>query len=152
VKGILVVVERDWLELVERESRASFALGRVDRSQPAWTQTGDPWLLATGEPPLVVARARFVEHELLTVDEAFDRYGYGTGALTVDHALAQLARGPDGGALSQDDLFGWVALADLESVGRPFGARELEALGIRPGPPGEPLRLDDAQVAALLGG
>jgi hypothetical protein len=152
MRGILIVVERDWLELVERESRASFALGRLDRSQPAWTQPGDPWLLATGEPPLVVASARFVEHELLTVDEAFDRYGYGTGALTVDHALAQLARGQDAGAVSPDELYGWVALADLESVGRPHGARELEALGIRPGTAGEPLRLDDAQVAALLGG
>jgi hypothetical protein len=152
MRGILIVVERDWLELVERESRSSFVLGRLDRSQPAWTQPGDPWLLATGEPPLVVASARFVEHELLTVDEAFDRYGYGTGALTVDHALAQLARGQDAGAISPDELYGWVALADLESVGRPHGARELEALGIRPGTPGEPLRLDDAQVAALLGG
>ena len=102
--------------------------------------------------PLVVGRARFVEHELLTVEEAFDRYGYGTGALSVDHALAQLARGQDAGAISPDDLVGWVALAELESVGRPFGARELAALGIHPGPAGEPLRLDDAQVAALLGG
>ena len=57
VRGILIVVERDWLELVERESRESFALGRLDRSQPAWTQPGDPWLLATGDPPLVVASA-----------------------------------------------------------------------------------------------
>ncbi|MEO9176036.1 MAG: hypothetical protein ABI317_11045 [Gaiellales bacterium] len=151
MRGILIVVERDWLELVERESRASFVLGRLDRSQPAWTQAGDPWLLATGEPPLVVASSRFVEHELLTVDEAFDRYGYGTGALTVDHALAQLWRGQDAGSAAPDELYGWVALADLESVGRPHGARELEALGIQPGPAGEPLRLDDAQVAALLG-
>ena len=51
MRGILVVVERDWLELVERESRASFALGRLDRSQPAWTEPGDPWLLACGDPP-----------------------------------------------------------------------------------------------------
>jgi hypothetical protein len=152
MRGILVVVERDWLELIERESRSSFALGRLDRSQPAWTEAGDPWLLACGDPASVVASARFVEYELLTVEEAFDRYGYGTGALSVDHALAQLARGQEAGAVSPDDLLGWVTLADLESVGRPFGARELEALGIRPGPPGEPLRLDDAQVAALLGG
>ena len=70
----------------------------------------------------------------------------------MDHALAQLARGQEAGSVSPDELYGWVALADLESVGRPHGARELEALGIRPGPAGEPLRLDDAQVAALLGG
>ena len=152
MRGILVVVERDWLELIERESRSSFALGRLDRSQPAWTEAGDPWLLACGDPASVVASARFVEYELLTVEEAFDRYGYGTGALSVDHALAQLARGQEAGAISPDDLVGWVALAELESVGRPFGARELAALGIRPGPAGEPLRLDDAQVAALLGG
>jgi hypothetical protein len=151
VRGILISVERDWLELVERESRASFALGRLDRSQPAWTEPGDPWLLATGEPPLVVASATFVEHELLTVDEAFDRYGYGTGALTVDHALAQLARGGSE-PVSEDELYGWVALADLESVGRPHSARELAALGIHPAAAGEPVRLDDAQVAALLGG
>jgi hypothetical protein len=150
VRGILISVERDWLELIERESRESFALGRLDRSQPAWTEAGDPWLLATGEPPLVVASATFVEHELLTVDEAFDRYGYGTGALTVDHALAQLARG-SGEPVSEDELYGWVALADLESLGRPQSARELGALGIAPGPTGEPVRLDDAQVAALLG-
>ena len=151
MRGILVVVERDWLELVERESRSSFALGRLDRSQPAWTQAGDPWLLAVGDPAAVVARARFVEYELLTVDEAFDRYGYGTGALTVEHALAQIARG-QGGAIDPDALYGWVALADLESVGRPLSRRELGALGITPAAPSEPLRLDDAQVAALLGG
>lgn len=150
MRGILVVVERDWLELVERESRASFALGRLDRSQPAWTQAGDPWLLAVGDPASVVASARFVEHELLTVDEAFDRYGYGTGALSVEHALAQLSRGQDGAA-GPDELYGWVALADLSSVGRPVGTRELDAIGVAPGAPGEPLRLDDAQVAALLG-
>jgi hypothetical protein len=138
MRGILVVVERDWLELVERESRASFALGRLDRSQPAWTQPGDPWLLAIGDPPSVVASARFVEYELLTVEEAFDRYGYGTGALSVEHALAH-------------ELYGWVALADLTSIGRPIGTRELDAIGVTPGPIGEPLRLDDTQVAALLG-
>jgi hypothetical protein len=150
VRGILIVVERDWLELVERESRASFALGRLDRSQPAWTEAGDPWFLATGEPPLVVASSRFVEYELLTVDEAFDRYGYGTGALSVEHALAQLGRG-QAQAPGPDELFGWVALAELTSVGKPHGARELAALGVTPAPTGEPLRLDDAQVAALLG-
>jgi hypothetical protein len=150
MRGILIVVERDWLELVERESRASFALGRVDRSQPAWTQPGDPWLLACGDPPSVVASARFVEHELLTVDEAFDRYGYGTGALSVEHALAQLARGHSG-AVDPDELYGWVALADLASVGRPVAIRELDAIGVTPAALGEPARLDDAQVAALLG-
>jgi hypothetical protein len=150
MRGILIVVERDWLELVERESRASFALGRLDRSQPAWTQPGDPWLLACGDPASVVASARFVEHELLTVDEAFDRYGYGTGALSVEHALAQLSRG-QAGAVDPDELYGWVALADLASVGRPVGPRELDAIGVTPAAPGEPARLDDAQVAALLG-
>jgi hypothetical protein len=150
MRGILVVVERDWVDLVERESRASFALGRLDRSQPAWTQPGDPWLLAYGDPPSVVASARFVEYELLTVEEAFDRYGYGTGALSVEHALAQLSRG-QGGLVAEDELYGWVALADLESVGRPIGTRELDAIGVTPAPIGEPLRLDDAQVAALLG-
>jgi hypothetical protein len=150
MRGILIVVERDWLELIERESRASFALGRLDRSQPAWTQPGDPWLLACGDPPLVVASARFVEHELLTVDEAFDRYGYGTGALSVEHALAQLSRGQSR-SIAPDELFGWVALADLESLGRPQSARELAALAITPAAAGEPVRLDDAQVAALLG-
>jgi hypothetical protein len=150
VRGILIVVERDWLELVERESRASFALGRLDRSQPAWTQPGDPWLLAIGDPPSVVASARFVEYELLTVEEAFDRYGYGTGALSVEHALAQLSRG-QAGSVDADELYGWVALADLTSIGRPIGTRELDAIGVTPGPIGEPLRLDDTQVAALLG-
>ena len=151
MRGILVVVERDWLELVERESRASFALGRLDRSQPAWTDAGDPWLLACGDPASVVASARFVEYELLTIDEAFDRYGYGTGALSVEHALAQLSRGQPSGSVDPDELYGWVALAELTSIGRPFGERELDAIGIAPAPIGEPLRLDDAQVAALLG-
>jgi hypothetical protein len=151
MRGILVVVERDWLELIERESRTSFALGRLDRSQPAWTEAGDPWLLACGDPPSVVASARFVEYELLTVEEAFDRYGYGIGALTVEHGLAQLSRGQSSGSVDPNELYGWVALADLTSVGRPFGARELDAIGVTPAPTGEPLRLDDAQVAALLG-
>ena len=84
------------------------------------------------------------------MDEAFDRYGYGTGALTVEHALAQLSRG-QAGSVDPDELYGWVALADLESIGRPFGARELAAIGVTPEAPGEPLRLDDTQVAALLG-
>jgi hypothetical protein len=150
MRGILVVVERDWLELIERESRISFALGRLDRSQPAWTEAGDPWLLACGDPPSVVASARFAEYELLTVDEAFDRYGYGIGALSVDHGLAQLSRGQDG-SVDPDELYGWVALADLTSIGRPFSTRELDAIGVTPGPIGEPLRLDDSQVAALLG-
>jgi hypothetical protein len=150
MRGILVVVERDWLELIERESRVSFALGRLDRSQPAWTEAGDPWLLACGDPASVVASARFVEYELLTVEEAFDRYGYGIGALSVEHGLAQLSRGQTG-SVDPDELYGWVALADLTSVGRPFGTRELDALGVAPAPIGEPLRLDDAQVAALLG-
>jgi hypothetical protein len=151
MRGILVVVERDWLELIERESRSSFALGRLDRSQPAWTEAGDPWLLACGDPAAVVASARFVEYELLTVEEAFDRYGYGTGALSVEHALAQLARGQAAGSIDPDELYGWVAFADLASIGRPVGTRELDAIGVSPGPIGEPLRLDDAQVAALLG-
>ena len=134
MRGILVVVERDWLELVERESRASFALGRLDRSQPAWTQPGDPWLLAYGDPPAVVASARFVEYELLTVEEAFDRYGYGTGALSVEHALAQLSRGQPG-SVDADELYGWVALADLTSIGRPIANISHVMIEYRPLPP-----------------
>jgi hypothetical protein len=150
MRAILVVVDRDWLEVVERESPGGFALGRIDRSQPAWTEPGDPWVLATGEPPAAVAQARFVEHELLTVDEAFDRFGYGTGALTIDHALAQIGRQAPQPA-DPDELYGWVSFADLESLGRPVDARRLEGLGIHPAAPGEPVRLDEAQVAALLG-
>src|SRR6185503_17862000 len=102
-----------------------FALGRVERTQPSWVEPGDAWFLRRGDA--VVARADFVEHELLTPKEAFERFGYGTGALTVDHLVAQLA--PQR-AISEDELVGWISLTGLVRLPRAQGVRELGSLGV----------------------
>jgi hypothetical protein len=148
VAGVLVSVHRDWLDLVERESPVSFALPRADTSQPSWAEPGAIWYLAVGEPQAaVVASAVFVEHELLTAQEAFDRFGYGTGALSVENALAQRRRAD--ATARPDSLVGWAVLEELEAVTPPIGERALRGLGIVPAGPGELVRLDDAQSAAL---
>jgi hypothetical protein len=125
VRGIIAHVTGDWLELVERDDPDIVALGLTDRAQPSWAEPGDPWFLALGDS--VVARADFVEHELLSPKEAFERFGYGTGGLTVDHLLTQLAAERQ---LDEDELTGWISLSRLQRLRRPQGQRELGSLGI----------------------
>jgi hypothetical protein len=125
VPGIIAQVTGDWLDLVERDDPDVFALGRTDRAQPSWAEPGDPWFLALGDS--VVACADFVEHELLSPKEAFDRFGYGTGGLTVEHLVTQLAAQRQVG---EDELIGWVSLTGLKRLRRPWGPRELSAAGV----------------------
>ena len=73
-------------------ARASRSAASTARSPPG-PSPATPGCSPAAIPPSVVASARFVEYELLTVEEAFDRYGYGTGALTRRaRARAALAR------------------------------------------------------------
>jgi hypothetical protein len=125
VRGIIAPITGDWLDLVERDEPDVVALGRTDRAQPSWAEPGDPWFLARSGA--VIARADFVEHELLSPKEAFDRFGYGTGGLTVEHIVAQLgAQRPVG----EDELVGWISLTGLQRLRRPQGPRELASLGV----------------------
>ena len=125
MRGIIAPVTSDWLDLVERDEPDVAALARTDRAQPSWAEPGDPWFLALGDS--VVARADFVEHELLSPKEAFDRFGYGTGALTVEHVVAQLAPQRQ---IGEDELIGWISLTGLQRLSRPQGPRELGSLGV----------------------
>jgi hypothetical protein len=125
VRGIIAHVTDDWLDLVERDGPDVVALGRTDRARPSWAEPGDPWFLALGDT--VVARGDFVEHELLTPKEAFDRFGYGTGGLSVEHLVAQLA--PQR-TVGEDELVGWISLTGLQRLRRPQGSRELASLGV----------------------
>src|ERR1700754_3127526 len=89
MRGVVAPVLDEWLELVEREEPENAAVPRVERAEPTRTEPGGPWFLASARPA-IVARGAFVEHELLTPAEAFERFGYGSGALSVEHMLAQL--------------------------------------------------------------
>jgi len=125
MRGIIARITGDWLDLVERDQPDVVAIGRSDRAQPSWAEPGDPWFLALGDS--VVARGDFVEHELLSPKEAFERFGYGTGGLTVEHIVAQLGAQRQVG---EDELVGWVSLTNLQRLRRPQGARELGSLGL----------------------
>jgi hypothetical protein len=144
VRGIITQVTGDWLDLVERDSPDIVALGRTDRANPSWAEPGDPWFLALSGS--VVARADFVEHELLSPKEAFERFGYGTGGLTVEHLIAQLGAEREVG---EDELTGWVSLTRLQRLRRPQGPRELSALGLALAG-GELVRLSSEQTERLL--
>jgi hypothetical protein len=144
VRGIIAQVTGDWLDLVERDEPDVVALGRTDRAQPSWAEPGDPWFLALGDS--LVACAEFVEHELLSPKEAFDRFGYGTGGLSVEHLVAQLAPQRQVG---EDELIGWVSLTGLHRLSRPQGPRELASLGVSLAG-GELVRLTPDQVGRLV--
>jgi hypothetical protein len=145
VSGSLVVVPADWLDLVGREAPELFALPRADRFAPMGAEAGDPWFLAVEGRRGVSAAAEFVEHELLSAEEAFDRFGYGTGGLSLENIAAQL-RPPR--AIEPDELLGWVSLRALRPVSG-VGPRELAGLGVELPAPGEVVRLSDAQAGAL---
>jgi hypothetical protein len=144
VRGIIAQITSDWLDLVERDDPEIVALGRSDRAQPSWAEPGDPWFLALGGS--VVARGDFVEHELLSPKEAFERFGYGTGGLTVEHLVAQLAPQRDVG---EDELVGWISLSGLRRLHRPQGGRELGSLGVTLAGD-ELVRLSSEQTERLL--
>jgi hypothetical protein len=144
MRGIIAQVTSDWLDLVERDDPDVVALGRTDRAQPSWAEPGDPWFLALSGS--VVARGDFVEHELLSPNEAFDRFGYGTGGLSVEHLVAQLAAERQVG---EDELIAWISLTGLQRLRRPQGPRELGSLGVTL-TDGELVRLSSEQTERLL--
>jgi hypothetical protein len=144
MRGIIAPVTGEWLDLIERDEPDVLALGRTDRAQPSWAEPGDPWFLALAGS--VVARADFVEHELLTPKEAFDRFGYGSGGLSVEHLVAQLDAQREVG---EDELVAWISLTRLQRLRRPQGPRELAALGVTLAG-GELARLSAEQTERLL--
>ena len=119
--GVIAAVGSDWLEVVRREAAHRFALGRLDRAKPGWTQPGDPWFLLSGTS--VVGHAAFVEQEMLTPDEAFDQFAYGTGALSVEGACAALGA-------SEDELVSWIALEGLTGLRHAWTVKDLNGIGV----------------------
>ena len=78
-----------------------------------------------------------MEYELLTVDEAFDRYGYGIGALSVEHALAQLSRGQPAPSIRTSCTAGSRSPTSPRSAGpwAPASSTPSASLRRRPGSP-----------------
>ena len=62
-----------------------------------------PGSCAGADSGRVSCRAAFLEHEMLTAREGFERFGYGAGALSLDHLCVAPRR------VTEDDLVGWVA-------------------------------------------
>jgi hypothetical protein len=141
--GVIAIVPDEWLDIVRRESRRTCALTRVESARPSWWGAGDDWFLRGAESGEVSCRAEFLEHEMMTVREGFERYGYGSGALTLAHLCSRLGAG-------EGDLVGWVQLSELEDIDPPWGADALADIGDDDA--GDVIRLSAAESRRLRAG
>ena len=141
--GVIAIVPDEWLDIVRRESPRSCALTRAESARPSWWEAGDDWFLRGAESGQVSCRAEFLEHEMMTAREGFERFGYGAGALSLDHLCSRLG-------VKEDDLVGWVQLSELEDIEPAWEADALAGIG-KPGA-GDVVRLSTAEARRLRAG